>query len=69
VQIFIFCVSNIQLPNHQITTVFLPIQHDRAHEALLAIIQGTFARIGTFTFGGGYAMIPLIEREVVEKKK
>ena len=28
----------------------------------------TFARIGTFTFGGGYAMIPLIEREVVEKK-
>jgi chromate transporter len=29
----------------------------------------TFARIGTFTFGGGYAMIPLIEREVVEKKK
>ncbi len=29
----------------------------------------TFVRIGTFTFGGGYAMIPLIEREVVDKKK
>ncbi len=29
----------------------------------------TFVRIGSFTFGGGYAMIPLIEREVVEKKK
>lgn len=26
----------------------------------------TFAKIGAFTFGGGYAMIPLIEREVVE---
>lgn len=27
-----------------------------------------FFRIGAFTFGGGYAMIPLIQREVVEKK-
>ncbi|NLI72124.1 MAG: chromate transporter [Bacteroidales bacterium] len=29
----------------------------------------TFVRIGTFTFGGGYAMIPLIQEEVVKKKK
>lgn len=29
----------------------------------------TFARIGAFTFGGGYAMLPLIQREVVEHKK
>ena len=29
----------------------------------------TFARIGVFTFGGGYAMLPLIQRGVVEKKK
>lgn len=27
----------------------------------------TFAKIGAFTFGGGYAMIPLIQREVVEE--
>ena len=27
----------------------------------------TFARIGVMTFGGGYAMIPMLEREVVEK--
>ena len=27
----------------------------------------TFFRIGLFTFGGGYAMIPLIERDVVER--
>ncbi|MEG1254790.1 chromate transporter [Clostridium sp.] len=27
----------------------------------------TFFKIGSFTFGGGYAMIPLIEREVVDK--
>lgn len=29
---------------------------------------GTFFKIGAFTFGGGYAMIPLIQREVVEKR-
>lgn len=28
----------------------------------------TFFKIGAFTFGGGYAMIPLIQRETVEKK-
>ena len=27
----------------------------------------TFFRIGLFTFGGGYAMIPLIQRDVVER--
>ena len=29
----------------------------------------TFFKIGLFTFGGGYAMIPLIQREVVESKQ
>ena len=29
----------------------------------------TFFRIGIFTLGGGYVMIPLIEREMVHKKK
>lgn len=29
----------------------------------------SFLKIGLFTFGGGYAMIALIEREFVEKKK
>jgi chromate transporter len=28
-----------------------------------------FLKIGTFTIGGGYAMIPLIEREVVDKRQ
>lgn len=28
-----------------------------------------FFKIGLFTFGGGYAMIPLIQREVVDKKE
>lgn len=29
----------------------------------------TFFKIGLFTFGGGYAMIPLIQREVIEKNR
>ena len=29
----------------------------------------TFFKIGAFTFGGGHAMIPLIQRETVENKK
>ena len=29
----------------------------------------TFFKIGAFTFGGGYAMLPLIQREIVEKRK
>lgn len=28
-----------------------------------------FARIGGFTFGGGYAMLPMLQKEVVEKRK
>jgi len=29
----------------------------------------TFLKIGCVTFGGGYAMLPILERELVEKKK
>lgn len=29
----------------------------------------TFAKIGSFTLGGGFAMVQLMEKEVVEKKK
>lgn len=28
----------------------------------------TFARVGVCTFGGGYAMLPILQREVVEKR-
>ena len=28
----------------------------------------TFFQIGLFTFGGGYAMLPLLERELVDKR-
>ena len=29
----------------------------------------SFFKIGLFTFGGGYAMIPLIQKEIAEQKK
>ncbi len=31
-------------------------------------LYAAFFRVGLFTFGGGYAMLPLIQREVVDKK-
>ena len=30
-------------------------------------LYGAFFRIGLFTFGGGYAMLPMLQREVVNK--
>lgn len=38
------------------------------HLKLLGQIYYTFFKLGCFSLGGGYAMIPLIEREVVEEK-
>lgn len=35
----------------------------------LSTLYFSFLRIGGFTFGGGYAMLPMLEREVVEKYK
>ncbi len=29
---------------------------------------GTFAKVGACTFGGGYAMLPILQRELVEKR-
>ncbi len=40
---------------------------EKLRRALVLFI--TFFKIGAFTFGGGYAMIPLIQKEVVERKK
>lgn len=37
------------------------------HEYLSLFL--TFAKIGVMTFGGGYAMLPILQREVVEDKK
>jgi chromate transporter len=41
----------------------------KSYWKLLIDIFITFLKIGPVTFGGGYAMIPLIEREVVERRR
>ncbi len=39
------------------------------HDRLLWRLFITFVKIGAFTFGGGWAMISIIQREVVDKYK
>ena len=39
---------------------------DSKRKRIIALFL-TFFKIGAFTFGGGYAMIPFIQREIVEK--
>lgn len=36
---------------------------------LLVDLFVTFAKVGVMTFGGGYAMLPILQREVADKKK
>lgn len=45
------------------------MQADRNGRKLLFPLFWVFFRIGPSTFGGGYAMMPTIEREIVEKKR
>ncbi len=40
-----------------------------AKESRLMTLFGTFFKIGAFTFGGGWAMISIIEREIVDKHR
>ena len=35
---------------------------------VLAELFLTFAKVGVMTFGGGYAMLPILQREIVENK-
>jgi len=35
----------------------------------LLLLFAVFAKIGGFTFGGGYAMLPILQREVVDKRQ
>jgi len=41
----------------------------KANWKLYGSLFATFLKMGPFTFGGGYALIPVIEKEIVEKRK
>ena len=43
-------------------------QKNKKHSILFSLFT-TFFKIGAFTFGGGYAMIPIIQREIAESRK
>ena len=38
------------------------------HGVSLLELFCTFAKVGVMTFGGGYAMIPILERELIDKR-
>lgn len=42
------------------------VKADRKMKEIIKL-YGTFFKIGIMTFGGGYAMLPMIQREIVEK--
>lgn len=46
----------------------MAMKKDNAFIRLLVLFL-TFMKIGALTFGGGYAMIPIIEEEVTKKRK
>src|SRR5574344_879817 len=56
------CILNLD-PNSED-----PMEPERAENIYWESFK-TFFKIGLFTIGGGYAMIPLIEAEVIDKKK
>lgn len=46
----------------------IKFKHEVENSSLMQLFQ-IFFKIGAFTFGGGYAMLPLIQREIVDKMK
>jgi chromate transporter len=47
----------------------MKLERGRMRMGILIRLFLAFAKVGTFSIGGGYAMIPLIEKEVVDNKK
>lgn len=46
----------------------MPAQQEDSRLRRCLTLFLTFLKIGAFTFGGGYAMVPLIQRETCEKR-
>lgn len=47
----------------------IELLQDGGNSNMLFQLFLVFAKIGAFTLGGGYAMVPIIQSEVVDKKK
>lgn len=57
------------MPSRRLRFSRMSLSSTEGKRNLLPDLFFTFAKIGLFTFGGGYAMIALIENSCVEKKK
>jgi chromate transporter len=63
------------MPNVLLFYVIINFGHNEKNGVLILTLKRyfemfySFFKIGAFTIGGGYAMIPLIEKEVVDKKQ
>lgn len=51
--------------------IFIIIKFKKITKIMKDLIElfFVFAKIGLFTFGGGYAMLPMLQKEIVEKHK
>lgn len=52
-----------------LTFFMMPVFRLHSYRNMYRELFQTFFKIGAFTLGGGYAMIPIIESEVVDKRK
>ena len=58
---------NLMVAFSTISMLYYVPQEDIAMKLLLQMFL-TFAKVGVMTFGGGYAMLPILQREVVDNK-
>lgn len=57
------------MDNTQTSSTTSPLPREGKGGGVLFDLFYTFLRIGLFTIGGGYAMIPLIEQKVVDERR
>lgn len=59
--------TDLSLPKKQLMNKEVYVLESKSKKIFQLFL--VFLKIGAFTFGGGYAMIPIIQKEIVENKK
>jgi len=69
-RIFYHIAAKLTMPFKNLGLCSTILNSDERRRSVLEYFEliFLFAKIGLFTFGGGYAMIPLMTRELVEKR-
>ena len=63
-----YMIILLSISNSKISVLPGDVMSDKRTLPLPADLYFTFARVGLMMFGGGYAMLPILQREIVEKK-